>query len=290
MKNNSLNNVDVQNMIFFPQNKKINNLSDLNGKKLIKERNDGEAKDIITNQELEFHFVITQLLLNDVEYLYYLEKKESGAIEALTNQQLKLNDLVEWFQSYLNTPEFLLTSSTEELQNKFTDTEIERIAHRNVRNHRKVARALIPEFFSHTQWLYINCKVNGYPAIALVDSAAEITTMTENLAEKVGCQRLIDLKYGGSAKGLGTLRIKGRINLALLMIEDVVLLSSFAIVNTDLVDIIIGLDNLKRHKCSIDFENNVLHIKSTNTKTPFLKEEELPPALRRCTIEQTENC
>lgn len=31
--------------------------------------------------------------------------------------------------------------------------------------------------------------------------AAEITTMTETLAQKIGCLRLVDSKYGGSAKG-----------------------------------------------------------------------------------------
>lgn len=52
--------------------------------------------------------------------------------------------------------------------------------------------------------------------------------------------------------GLGTQRIHGRINLALLTIEDVVFLASFAIVNTDHVEIIIGLDNLKKHKVCIN--------------------------------------
>ncbi|XP_073980439.1 protein DDI1 homolog 1-like isoform X1 [Rhodnius prolixus] len=286
---NSLN-VDLKNLVFFPKTKKINNTraADLNVKTLVQERKNSEAKNL-ADYKKEFIYIITHLLSNDIEFLCYFEKIDPVTINALLNHQLKPNDLIELFQLYLNTSEFIINPSTEAIRHRLTNSDMQTIVHKNVRNHRKAARILLPEFFNHTQWLYINCKVNGFPAIALVDSAAEITTMTETLAQKIGCLRLVDSKYGGSAKGLGTQRIHGRINLALLTIEDVVFLASFAIVNTDHVEIIIGLDNLKKHKCLIDFGNNLLHIKATNTKTPFLKNDELPPSLRRITSNQTES-
>ena len=43
---------------------------------------------------------------------------------------------------------------------------------------------------------------------------------------------------------------------------------------------ILGLDMLKRHQCSIDLKNNILLIGTTGTRTPFLTEAELPDCAR----------
>lgn len=82
---------------------------------------------------------------------------------------------------YLNTSEFIINPSTEAIRHRLTNSDMQTIVHKNVRNHRKAARILLPEFFNHTQWLYINCKVNGFPAIALVDSGIVYIIFTETL-------------------------------------------------------------------------------------------------------------
>ena len=42
------------------------------------------------------------------------------------------------------------------------------------------------------------------------------------------------------------------------------------------MDMLLGLDMLRRHQCSIDLKKNVLVIGTTGTQTPFLPEGELP--------------
>ena len=46
------------------------------------------------------------------------------------------------------------------------------------------------------------------------------------------------------------------------------------------MDMLLGLDMLKRHQCTIDLKDNVLVIGSTGTKTRFLPEADLPECAR----------
>merc|ERR1711931_153632 len=46
------------------------------------------------------------------------------------------------------------------------------------------------------------------------------------------------------------------------------------------MDMLLGLDMLKKHQCTIDLKKNCLVIGTTGTETPFLPETELPPCAR----------
>lgn len=59
-------------------------------------------------------------------------------------------------------------------------------------------------------------------------------------------------------------------------IEKVFLLTSFSVLEDQTMDMLLGLDMLKRHQCTIDLQRNVLHIGTTGTETNFLPENELP--------------
>ena len=92
--------------------------------------------------------------------------------------------------------------------------------------------------------------------------------------------RLVDRRWAGIAKGVGTQKIIGRVHMAQIQIQDVFLSSSFSILEQQPMDMLLGLDMLKRHQCCIDLKKNVLVIGSTGTETPFLAESELPECAR----------
>jgi DNA damage-inducible protein 1 len=68
--------------------------------------------------------------------------------------------------------------------------------------------------------------------------------------------------------------------MAQIQIEKDFLTSSFSILEDQPMDMLLGLDMLKKHQCTIDLRKNCLVIGTTGTETPFLPESELPPCAR----------
>ena len=64
----------------------------------------------------------------------------------------------------------------------------------------------------HITMLYVNLEVNGVAVKAFVDSGAQMTIMTQEFAERCYLTRLIDKRFEGVARGVGTSKIIGRIH------------------------------------------------------------------------------
>ena len=94
----------------------------------------------------------------------------------------------------------------------------------------------IPESFIAVCMLYVRISINDTPVMAFVDSGAQSTIMSIKCAEKCNLLHLIDTRYAGQARGVGTAAIIGRVHLAQIKFGNTFLPISLTILeNNDVV-------------------------------------------------------
>merc|ERR1711991_110457 len=90
--------------------------------------------------------------------------------------------------------------------------------------------------------------------------------------------RLLDTRFSGVARGVGTAKILGRIHITQMKFGQSFFPVSITVLDQNDVDFLFGLDMLKRHRCEISLADNELRVEGGSglERVQFLSEKDLP--------------
>ncbi|KAF9924844.1 DNA damage-inducible protein 1 [Mortierella alpina] len=227
---------------------------------------------------------IRQHVLSDPALLQQLAERQPALADAAVNNPTRFHTLIRELDEQRRNAESTRMRQIQALNANPFDMDAqarieEAIRLENVAANLEAALEYNPESFGRVTMLYIEVEVNGHPVKAFVDSGAQATIMSPECAEACGIMRLVDRRFAGIARGVGVAKILGRVHSAQIRVgQDLFLACSFTIMEGKGVDLLFGLDMLKRHQACIDLAKNALIINDIQVK--FLSEHELPSSAK----------
>lgn len=211
------------------------------------------------------------LAKRDPRLMNRLLNKCRGLADAVLNDK---REVVQRYLDEINKAEDLQRRARENPMDVEVQREIEEQIHeRNIRKSFMQTYEDNPELLLGVTLLYVPCKVNGVDVVGMVDTGAQVSVMSSEVARKCGLSWLIDTKVNSVMRGVGEAKAVGRIYGTSIQFGPLALQCSITIVDTN-VDFIIGCDQLRRHKCVVDLDKNVLRIGTV--EIPFLGEKDIP--------------
>ena len=196
-----------------------------------------------------------------------------------------------------NTPkvESIVRKQVEEAEKKQKDEEMEYIRlmnsdpndpqvqekiakiiqKKNIDENLRQAEEYMPETLFPVHMLFINLEINKKKVVALVDTGAQSTIMSQDLCKKCDLFNLCDERYSGIAKGVGTSKIIGVVHAAQMKIQNKVLMAKITVIENSSIGFIFGLDNMRAHRCTIDLKQNGLVFPDIGVTAKFLSDGEI---------------
>ena len=178
---------------------------------------------------------------------------------SLLNDALAYNDLLG------------ISQSSPEAQRR-----IEKIINQQrINDNLRHAAEYMPESLFPVPMLFINVEINGKKTAALVDTGAQSTFMSKDLCESCGLMNMVDKRFQGIAKGVGSSRIVGVIHAAQIKIMNKMIATKINVIENNEVGLVFGLDSLRAHRCNVDLKTNGLVFPDIGITAKFLSDGEI---------------
>lgn len=261
------------------QNKNLN-FGDVfdNTMKMISDNN----VNLLKNQANQQAKIVYDRCINNSDELSILFNTDEKLAEAVASGSVKLVEEVifERMKIYQDKQtkdkeeyKKLVSGNTD---NPEVQKKIELYIHRQrIQENKQLAIEHFPEsFFSTHHMLYIPLEINNFKVIALVDTGAQSTIMSVDIAHKCGLFNLIDTDYKGKAIGVGESTILGVIHCAQIKINNNYIMAKITVIENISIGFILGLDNMRSHRCIIELSSNSLKFTDAGFDIKFLSDGE----------------
>lgn len=118
----------------------------------------------------------------------------------------------------------------------------------------------IPSFEPPTHMCLVPCEIGkGVCVEMMVDTGAQSSVISYSLAQKLNLTNRLDRSHQGVAAGVGKARIMGKLRNISCIMGHVEFAMDFIVLDVqDQLLLLLGLDQMRKYKCIVDLERNLL--------------------------------
>jgi predicted aspartyl protease len=125
----------------------------------------------------------------------------------------------------------------------------------------------LPSSFIPANMIYLIAKIMGNEIKFLVDTGAQVSLLPLNVVKMCDLEHLMDEKYSGELKGVGSDRVMGRIHYLEVELECGLIPCSFTICEKEDIIPILGIDMMQQMGLVLNFKERKIEI--NNFKFPM---------------------
>mmetsp|Transcript_25846 Transcript_25846/g.63308 ORF Transcript_25846/g.63308 Transcript_25846/m.63308 type:complete len:231 (-) Transcript_25846:248-940(-) len=123
--------------------------------------------------------------------------------------------------------------------------------------------------------LFIRCLIDDRQVDLLVDTGASVSAISVDMVQKLHLESKWNHSISGNARGVGSSNILGIVEHVDCMIGHVEFRLFFMVLEGNMPYCILGLDQMRRFRCNVDLDENVLVFGGKGgVSVPFLPQEE----------------